>query len=431
MDRCNDLSVKIGKSILPRPRFVSPFVGLVIASLVLAGCASGPAPSVVTQAGAAMEIAQTCVAESVWISPVTGRSLSRRELVAQFAPKSVVLLGEYHDNVMHHAWQVDMLSAFAAQRDHIMIGMEMLPRSSQPALDAWVKGAIDEAEFLTQSRWQEYWKFDPALYWPILRFARLNKIPIVALNVDRALLDAVKKQGWENIPAAQRDGITDPARPSEDYLQMLAQSFSLHGSHPNGQDPVPAADTTRVVQDPNFKRFVQSQQLWDRGMAQAMATALQAHPDTLMIGVMGSGHLMDRHGVPLQLADLGVKDVAVLLPWDESFDCDMLTPQFADAVYGVKSLAEPEAAGLNQRPRLGIQIAGNEQGVVIMDVGAASVAAAAGLKKDDVIIRLAGKTVRQPDEVVALVQKALPGSWLPVVVLRGSEEQELIAKLPP
>lgn len=431
MDLCNDSAVNIDYNIPSRLRLASQFVGFSIALLVIAGCASGPAPSAGMQAVADSAIAQTCVAESVWTSPATGKSLSRRELVAQFAPKSVVLLGEYHDNVMHHAWQVDMLSALAAQRERIMIGMEMLPRSSQPALDAWVTGAIDEAEFLTQSRWQEYWKFDPALYWPILRFARLNKIPVVALNVDRALLDAVKKQGWENIPAEQRNGITDPAQPAQDYLQMLAQSFSQHGAHPNGQEPAPAVDSTRVLQDPNFKRFVQAQQLWDRGMAQAMATALQAHPDTLMIGVMGSGHLMDRHGVPLQLADLGVKNVAVLLPWDESLDCDMLTPQFADAVFGIKTLAETEATGANQRPRLGIQIAGNEHGVVIMDVGAASVAAAAGLKKDDVIVRLAGKSVRQPDEVVALVQKALPGSWLPVIVRRGSEEQELIAKLPP
>jgi len=431
MDLCNDLTVGSGNKTLPRRRFVSPFAGLFTAFLMIAGCASDPAPSSVTQAVADSAIAQTCVVESAWTSPVTGKSLSRRELLTQVASKSVVLLGEFHDNVMHHAWQVDMLSALAAQRDRIMIGMEMLPRSSQPALDAWVKGTIDEAEFLIQSRWQEYWKFDPALYWPILRFARLNKIPVVALNVDRALLELVKKQGWENIPVDQRSGVTDPAQPPQDYLLMLAQSFSLHGSHPNGQESASAADSERILQDPNFKRFVQSQQLWDRGMAQAMAAALQAHPSTLMVGVMGSGHLMDRHGVPLQLADLGVKDVAVLLPWDESFDCDMLTPQFADAVFGIKTLAETEAVAANQHPRLGIQIAGNEQGVLIMDVGAASVAAAAGLKKDDVIVLLAGKSVRQPDEVVALVQKALPGSWLPVVVRRGSEEHELIAKLPP
>ena len=52
-----------------------------------------------------------------------------------------------------------------------------------------------------------------------------------------------------------------------------------------------------------------------------------------MIGIIGRGHLEYRHGTPYQLADLGLGDVAVLLPSDApQFDPAAGRP-IADAVF--------------------------------------------------------------------------------------------------
>jgi len=57
------------------------------------------------------------------------------------------------------------------------------------------------------------WGYDAALYMPLFQFARLNRIPMIALNVERKLVSRVGQQGWEGVPAAEREGLSDPAPP--------------------------------------------------------------------------------------------------------------------------------------------------------------------------------------------------------------------------
>jgi uncharacterized iron-regulated protein len=64
---------------------------------------------------------------------------------------------------------------------------------------------------------------------------------------------------------------------------------------------------------------VRAQQTWDRAFACGIADSLKAHPDRLVVGVIGRGHVEFSYGTPYQLKDLGVRDVGVLLPHDLSF----------------------------------------------------------------------------------------------------------------
>lgn len=367
----------------------------------------------------------SCVAPGTWVLPGRG-TVTMPALMDKIEGRRVVLLGEYHDDVMHHTWQLGVISGLAARHGNVVIGLEMLPRSAQPALDRWIKGEISEKEFARQSQWWEYWKFDPALYMPILRFAQLHQIPVYGLNVERSLVDAVRAKGWENVPQAERGGLTDPALPSADYLETLALSYSMHGAHGGGEHGA-TPDMQRVINDPGFKRFVQGQQLWDRGIAHAIDDLAARHPDATIIGLMGSGHLMDRAGVPHQLADLGIAESSVLLPWDEAFDCALLTPAFADAVFGVPSTASITS---EEGPKLGVQIEPTHQGVRVAKVVAGSVAEGAGMHDDDVLLTLGGRNVRNVEDVVTTVRAMLPGAWLPVTVQRGGERLDLVAKFP-
>lgn len=391
--------------------------------LGLSGCTMPGRSAVAANAEAAPSAG--CVAPATWVIPGRG-AVSMPTLMNEIEGRRVILLGEYHDDVMHHAWQLGVISGLAAHRGNVVIGLEMLPRSAQPALDRWIKGEISEKQFARESQWWEYWKFDPALYMPILRFAQLHQIPVYGLNVERSLVDAVRAKGWENIPPAERGGLTDPALPSADYLETLAMSYSMHGAH-GGAKHGATSDLQRVMNDPGFKRFVQGQQLWDRGIAHSIAELAALHPDATIIGLMGSGHLMGRAGVPHQLVDLGIQESAVLLPWDEAFDCAWLTPAFADAVFGVR----PAVSAANEEgPKLGVQIEPAHQGVRVAKVVAGSVAEGAGMHDDDVLLRLGGRDVRNVEDVVTTVRAMLPGAWLPVTVQRGEERLELVAKFP-
>jgi hypothetical protein len=345
--------------------------------------------------------------------------------MADLAERDVLLLGEIHDSEAHHIWQLQVIAAMHGLRGNIVIGMEMLPRSVQPILDKWVANELTPEAFLQLSNWYDYWQFDADLYMPILQFARINRIPVMAINVDRSLVVSVREQGWAAIEPSKRSGITDPAPVSSGYLDLLAATFGLHSAHGSGESKNPSAGEVKT--DPRFLRFVEGQSLWDRAFAQGLAEAWQRDRDALVIGIMGSGHVVFGYGVANQLADLGVQDVGTAAPWDGQFDCAALSSGYADAAFG---LTIPEDTSEPIRPRLGVNIENHVKGVRVVSVVAESVAAAAGVTDNDLIIELAGRTARDVRQVVEQVQSTVPGTWIPLVVERAGQRIEIVAKFP-
>jgi uncharacterized iron-regulated protein len=353
-----------------------------------------------------------CVQPARWVAPATRTERPAPDVIARAARSRIVLLGEHHDRADHHRWQLQTIAGLAAERPAIVLGFEMFPRRMQPVLDRWVAGEIDAETLLRESDWPRIWGFPPALYLPLFHFARLNRVPMRALNVDRALVARVRREGWAALPATEREGVGNPAPPSPAYEASLAEALAGHGA------ASPADDAGR-------RRFVEAQLTWDRALAEGLVAAARANPGALVIGVMGSGHLEHGHGVPHQLADLGVRDVTVLLPWDTQRDCAALAPDLADTVFGIA----PSVEAPGSRPRLGVLLApAATGGARVTEVTAGSVAAAAGLRRDDVIVEAAGAPVTTPADLQVLVDVQPPGTWMPLRVRRHGRERQVIAR---
>lgn len=359
-----------------------------------------------------------CVPVASWVAP-PGTRLDVRRVVTDAARRTVVLLGETHENAEHHRWQLQMLAALHALRPGMVIGFEMFPRRVQQALDRWVAGELSEAEFLKASDWNTVWRMDPALYLPLFHFARMNRIPMVALNIEPALRQAAAKSGFDGVPENDREGITRPAAPSEAYIDFLLRAYREHER--GGRKKEAGRD------DPDFRRFVTTQTLWDRAMAQALHAAAARAGSPLVVGIIGSGHLVHGFGVPHQLKDLGLTDVMTLIPWDRGRECRDLVAGFADAVFGLAAPAERKAA----RQRLGIRIENADGGVRVVEVEAASVAEQAGIRAGDVITTIAGAPAKASGDVIAAVRRQAPGTWLPISVRRDGATREIVAKFPP
>ena len=270
-----------------------------------------------------------------WIAPATGSLLPHDTLLARLAQQQVVLLGETHDRFDIHRWQLHICAGLLAHRPDIAVGFEMFPRRVQPVLDRWVAGELDVASFLSQSEWNTVWRFDPDLYLPIFQFCRQFRLPMLALNCERALVTRVGKEGWDAIPEAERDGLT-PARPaSAAHRQHL---FALTGGARPDRD-------AKTSDDPAFDRFVRAQQTWDRAFACNIVRCLDRADPPLVIGIIGRGHMEHRHGTPFQLADLGITDCAVLLTADDEHT--PVPSDLADAVFqlpGPPERAAPPAS---------------------------------------------------------------------------------------
>ena len=265
----------------------------------------------------------SCIPTGVWTVPATGARVEPDAVIETAAKAPVVLLGETHTNATDHRWQLDTLAAIYRRNPNLVLGFEAFPRRMQASLDAWIDGGLSETAFLDATDWEAVWGVEPEFYLPLFRFARGHRIPMVALNVERSLISAVAKQGWDAVPQDRREGVGIPAQPSDSYRDRLLAVFGHHRLDGNPK----AAE-----------RFVAAQLTWDRAMAEALATAHARPGAPLAVGIVGRGHAEYGDGIPHQLEALGVDGTMVLLPWATNADCGALkapdgTPA-ADAVFG-------------------------------------------------------------------------------------------------
>lgn len=274
-----------------------------------------------------------------WLDPENGDLIDQRALMERLATKRVVLLGETHNVAEIHRWQAHVIAHLQMFRPNIAVGFEMFPRRIQPVLDRWVAGELTTAAFIEESEWCEVWGFPPALYLPIFHLCRAQNIPMRALNCYRPLVTRVGKEGWDAIPVEDRDGLTPAAPASPAYRRYL---FDLVG-------PGPAGRATDAM-DPSWDRFVRAQQCWDRAFACNIAAALKAPEAPLVVGVIGRGHLEYGGGAPFQLRDLGVEDIAVLLP-TEAAEQDLSRMRgIGDAIFRLDAPEPPVDVAKRKRP---------------------------------------------------------------------------------
>lgn len=347
----------------------------------------------------------------------TPTTLASGKLLEQLVGNQVVLLGESHDRADDHRWQLMMLTALHQLRPNLAIGFEMFPRRLQPVLDRWVAGQLSETEFLQQTEWDKVWKFDPQFYLPLFRFARQYRLPMLALNVEHDLVTQVRNTGLDAVPESRREGVGRPAVPSPAYRAELQAIFDIH----------PAMQDKQKERMTQFSRFVEAQVLWDRAMAEAIVRFLQSHPDTLVVGILGAGHVRNGYGVPHQLRALGVSPIANLLTLPSDHDCSKIAPGLADAVYLIPPQPEQAAA---LPPRLGVILGEAKGGVRIKTVMPQSLAQRSGLLDGDIIVQAAGTKVNQIEEVRSYVYRQPAGTWLPLLIRRGNASLQIVVRFP-
>lgn len=368
--------------------------------------------------------AQSCLVPAAWHTLADGvpRAAPGSELLSGMAGRDIVLLGEQHDDADHHQWQLQTLAALHLLRPHMVIGFESFPRRAQPILDKWIAGELSVRQFLEQAGWEKVWNFPPELYLPLFQFARINRIPMVALNVDRALNEAITKKGWDAVPTEKKEGVSRPAPASEAYIDFLFDIFREHSSVGGKQTAAVSKD------DKAFRFFIESQTTWDRAMAEALARRTgQGTQRPLVVGIMGAGHVRYGYGVAHQLRDLGVNSIGTLLPVNVKQDCKEIKAGLADAVFALPGTP----ADKPPPPRLGVRLEAADGGVRLTEVTAGSLAEKTGLKSGDRIVSLAGTPVSKISSVIAAVRAQPAGTWLPLQIRRGTETLELIIKFPP
>ncbi len=372
-------------------------------------------------------------------------------LIPRLADRRVVFVGEAHDRYEDHLNQLAIIRGLHQRGADLAIGMEMFQQPFQEALDAYIAGEIDEDEMLRRTDYFERWRFDYRLYRPILRFAREQGIPVIALNLEREITTKVGDGGLEALSAEERARIPavidrdDPAyrarvkavfdlhprrgkEPSEskappegkaqagekDQAQSQAQSKTQAQSQIQTQaqaQPQPQSQPQNQDDDQAFERFLSVQLLWDEGMAERAARYLQDHPGKQMVILAGSGHLEYGQGIPQRLQRRLPLSAAIVL----NGGMRDLDPQAADF------LLYPRRVELAATGRLGVMLDTEARGpgVAVQGFSDNSGAAVAGMKEGDRIVRVGGKGIEVYADIRVALMDSRPGQKLPVEVERG------------
>lgn len=300
-------------------RFQLEKIGLTLVGLTLAvlpiACTNSPSIAALesdTEKNASSRFEQLPLAQNE-----TGVSAANADVLGAIASSQVVYLAETHDSVADHIAQLAIIKALD-ETNELAIGLEMFQRPFQSVIDSYLAGTITEAELVEQSEYETRWGFDWEFYAPIIRYAKDNQIPVIALNTPTEATRQVAREGLEGIdkdllqyvpPIAEIDTT------NEAYRTSVAQVFGAHGHG------------SRL----SFDNFFAAQVLWDETMAESVVRQLDADPERQLVVLAGEGHIAFDYGIPsrVQRRLPGTQQVSVRLsPGDQP-----ITPNFTDFVW--------------------------------------------------------------------------------------------------
>ncbi len=346
----------------------------------------------------------------------TGKLVSEKELMEYLSRYPVVYFGETHDSVQDHDIQLAILEYFNKKYPgEVAIGMEMFRRPAQAGLDSYISGETDEREFakLFHKNWGGLYPY----YREITDYARLNGIPLVALNASKELRNEIREKGIDGLDAEMKNDL--PEMDLDDPYHK-AQMKAFFGKHVKGPK--------------QLETFYRMQVLWDETMAQSAADYLKspAGDGKRLLIFAGGAHVTYGFGIPRRLfRRLPVPYVIVSTHTVEIaeekkknlMNIDMPEIPFlpGDFLWGVRY------EGLEGTTvKLGVTIGKAEgKGVSILGVVPGSPAEKGGILKGDVIVSMDGRELDEPFDLTYQVGRYKPGDSGKVEVIRDGKRLSL------
>jgi len=204
------------------------------------------------------------------------------EMLKRISASKVLLLGEVHDNVVHHELQQKLLMARIESGDEPALMMEQLDALSQPILDQSLAG---EDRDMVLNNVTALIKFsDKQFYTPLLAIAIDNDLPVIAANVPNHHLRPVIWDGYEAYDADELKRLMVEDVWNESRQEYLAKNMG--GAH-CGQ----LREELRVG-------LTRSQRLRDALMTDSAVASV----DRGVVAIVGSSHARYDIGLPLYFA---------------------------------------------------------------------------------------------------------------------------------
>ncbi len=205
----------------------------------------------------------------------TGRHLDRDELLRRLAAADVVLLGEQHDNPMHHARRGEIIDALRPTA----VVAEQMPSGAPRRLTGDLRAALVDAGFDAKA-----WGWP--LHQPVFAAAARGDVPVQGANVTRDQARAIARGGEAAWPEALRSTLERAPLDDRSREALDKDLIAGHCGH-LGPDRLPGMRA--------------AQRARDAAMVQALLEAPAGRPAVL---IAGNGHVRLDYGVGQLLATL-------------------------------------------------------------------------------------------------------------------------------
>lgn len=348
----------------------------------------------------------------------TGLAVSEDHFIDLLSPARIVYVGETHDSIEDHRVQLKVLKGLLARfPGKIAVGMEMFRRPSQPLLDQWANGGLDEKAFL--KRWYQDWGSDFEYYKELVTFIKKENVPVIALKPSHEMEVKVGMKGVAGLSENDQKKLPEIDRGDPYHREALQAIFKGHG---------PGSE--------RFDAFYDTMLLWDESMAENVVRFLNSPEgaDKKMVVFAGGFHVGYGFGIPRRAFRRLPLPYRIVIPYSKDFpeekqmlnvNAPDLPLALADFVWGVSYQDLEE-----KKVRLGIFMEPFQAGIRVTEVFPDSAAALAGIERGDLIASFDGETITQPFDLIFLLQQKKPGEKVLIRVIRDgtSIETEAVMK---
>lgn len=236
--------------------------------------------------------------EGAIIETATGDVVSLDQLIARLLQQEIVYLGEEHHNRFHIEAALTVLQHLMADARRPVLAMEMFGWDGQPAIDRFLSfPEMSRQDFLEQVRWQQNWGGVFEDYEPLVQYAKIQRLPLIAMNPPKTLVKIVAKQGLEQARRSpemvqwhmQNEAIVD------DQAYRARIIHQLRTCHDGGTDSI-------------YQTMYEASMVRDEGMAKIIVAQVErlragssgaAGP---VVSYTGGGHIQYNLPVPKRVA---------------------------------------------------------------------------------------------------------------------------------
>lgn len=233
---------------------------------------------------ALQSVAQIPPPTEFWLDLIQAEEVSADDVFSDLGRAGVIYIGEAHTIPRHHAIQLEILQQLFLRKLSLVLCLEQLEARDQTTIDRYERGEIDFETLARDIDWPKKWA-NYLDYRALCEFARLNRIPIRALNAPATTIRAVSRGGGlaRLTPELRAQLPAEIVTADPVYERLTNLQLAQH----------------RALDPAKLRPVFEAQAARDETMAAQIVTArhVQAPPDEprTAVVILGAGHM--RYGL--------------------------------------------------------------------------------------------------------------------------------------